>query len=97
MSEWSKEPDLRPGSVSCVGSNPTQCTLGYCIVLPPRGVSWLILKEQIFHSSVGQSIRLLIVGSEVRTLLEEIVRSHGLMVMTGVFETSNLGSIPSES
>ena len=25
MSEWSKEPDLRPGSVSCVGSNPTSC------------------------------------------------------------------------
>ena len=25
MSEWSKEPDLRPGSVSCVGSNPTRC------------------------------------------------------------------------
>ena len=71
MSEWSKEPDLRPGSVSCVGSNPTQCTLGYCIVLPPCGVSWLIQKEQIFHSSVGQSIRLLIVGSEARTLLEE--------------------------
>ena len=23
MSEWSKEPDLRSGSVSCVGSNPT--------------------------------------------------------------------------
>ena len=71
MSEWSKEPDLRSGSVSCVGSNPTQCTLGYVIVLPPRGVSWLILRELFFHSSVGQSIRLLIVGSEVRTLLEE--------------------------
>ena len=26
LSEWSKEPDLRPGSVSCVGSNPTPCT-----------------------------------------------------------------------
>ena len=25
MSEWSKEPDLRPGSISCVGSNPTPC------------------------------------------------------------------------
>ena len=25
MSEWSKEPDLRPGSVNCVGSNPTSC------------------------------------------------------------------------
>ena len=73
MSEWSKEPDLRSGSVSCVGSNPTQCTLGYVIVLPPRGVSWLILRELFFHSSVGQSIRLLIVGSEVRTLLEEKV------------------------
>ena len=25
MSEWSKEPVLRSGSVSCVGSNPTDC------------------------------------------------------------------------
>uniref|UniRef100_A0A6C0EI43 Uncharacterized protein n=1 Tax=viral metagenome TaxID=1070528 RepID=A0A6C0EI43_9ZZZZ len=28
MSEWSKEPDLRPGSVCCVGSNPTRCNKG---------------------------------------------------------------------
>ena len=27
MSEWSKEPVLRSGSESCVGSNPTVCTL----------------------------------------------------------------------
>ena len=26
MSEWSKEPVLRSGSESCVGSNPTVCT-----------------------------------------------------------------------
>ena len=25
MSEWSKEPDLRPGGVNRVGSNPTSC------------------------------------------------------------------------
>ena len=25
MSEWSKEPDLRPGSVSFAGSNPASC------------------------------------------------------------------------
>ena len=25
MSEWSKEPVLRSGSESCVGSNPTDC------------------------------------------------------------------------
>ena len=27
MSEWSKEPDLRPGSVSCEGSNPSSCKI----------------------------------------------------------------------
>ena len=25
MSEWSKEPDLRPGVYERVGSNPTEC------------------------------------------------------------------------
>ena len=41
MSEWSKEPDLRSGSVSCVGSNPTRCIEGYKRRLPPRGISWI--------------------------------------------------------
>ena len=39
MSEWSKEPDLRPGSVSCVGSNPTGCKLGAVAQMVERTLS----------------------------------------------------------
>ena len=41
MSEWSKEPDLRPGSVSCVGSNPTSCNLYFIIQI--LNIMYLIL------------------------------------------------------
>ena len=43
MSEWSKEPDLRPGSVSCVGSNPTRCN--------SRTVQWLVYGP--FKAEIG--------------------------------------------
>ena len=39
MSEWSKEPDLRPGSVCCVGSNPTGCNLGAVAQMVERMLS----------------------------------------------------------
>ena len=36
LSEWSKEPDLRSGSVSCVGSNPTRCKFPYSVMVNIR-------------------------------------------------------------
>jgi hypothetical protein len=58
MSEWSKEPDLRSGSVSCVGSNPTRCTTqGVVAQMVERSLSMReVVRSMLTDSSILYSV-----------------------------------------
>ena len=72
MSEWSKEPDLRPGSISCVGSNPTSCNY----ITLPLWLSWL--ERAAVNREVIGSIP---IGGEYTVLISQFDRDRIITII----------------